>query len=189
LSGARPAHGAVLEWIDAWPGWSPTGTLVLAVDPARWAPPAAPFVIDDVVFAAKHELHVTVVGRALGAEVLAAIAEGRIATGALRDAFAAQRWRLRRSGRRLRLRKLPPAGGAGTVIESVIEPVALPAMARFHAWLGNALGRDLPVPPPHVTLYVRGDPEGIGVPDEASLARYRCGDEASLTRRRERTSR
>jgi hypothetical protein len=32
------------------------------------------------------------------------------------------------------------------------------------------------VPPPHVTLYVRGDAEGIGVPDEASLARSRCGE-------------
>jgi hypothetical protein len=49
-------------------------------------------------------------------------------------------------------------------------------MARFHGWLGQALGRALPVPPPHVTLYVRGDAEGIGVPDEASLARYRCGE-------------
>jgi hypothetical protein len=142
------------------------------VDPARWAPPAAALAIDDAVFAPKLELHVTIVGRALGAEVLAAIGAGRIAAPALRAAFAAQRWRLRRSGLCLRLRKPAPAQG----IESVIEPVALPAMARFHAWLGRALGRGLPVPPPHVTLYVRGDPEGIGVPDAASLARYRCGD-------------
>jgi hypothetical protein len=172
LSGARAARGAVLEWSDAWPGWSPRGTLALAVDPARWPPPAAALVIDDAVFAAKRELHVTLVGRALGAEVLAAIAEGRIAAPALRAAFAGQRWRLRRSGLRVRLRKPPPARD----IESVIEPVAMPAMARFHGWLGQALGRALPVPPPHVTLYVRGDAEGIGVPDEASLARYRCGE-------------
>lgn len=171
MSGARPARGVVLEWTDAWPGWSPAGTLALAVDPARWAPPAAALVLGDAVFAAKRELHLTVVGRALGSEVLAAIADGRIAAPALRAAFAAQRWRLRRSGLCLRLRKPPPAHG----IESLIEPVALPAMARFHAWLGDALGRALPVPPPHVTLYVRGDPGGIGVPDEASLARHRCG--------------
>jgi hypothetical protein len=168
LNRARPARGAVLEWTDPWPGWSPAGTLALAVDPARWAPPAAALVIDAVAFAPKRELHVTLVGRALGAEVLAAIDAGRIAAPSLRAAFAAQRWRLRRSGHRLRLRKAPG-------IESVIEPVAMPAMARLHAWLGRALGRALPVPPPHVTLYVRGDPEGIGVPDQATLARYRCG--------------
>jgi hypothetical protein len=171
LSGARPAPGAVLEWTGAWPGWSPGGTLVLPLDPARWAPPTAALAIDDVVFAPKRELHVTLIGRALGAEVLAEIAAGRLAAPELQDAFAAQRWRLRRSGLRLRLRKPPPEQG----IESLIEPVAMPAMARWHAWLGGALGRSLPVPPPHVTLYVRGDPDGIGVPDEASLARYRCG--------------
>jgi hypothetical protein len=48
-------------------------------------------------------------------------------------------------------------------------------MARFHAALGALLGRALPVPPPHVTLYVHGDAEGIGVPDAASLERYRVG--------------
>jgi hypothetical protein len=172
LTGARPVRNTVIEWTGSWPGWSKTGTLVLAVDPARWAPPAAPVAITDVVFAPKRELHVTVVGRALGAEVLAAIADGRIAAAELRAAFAAQRWRLRRSGLCLRLRKPSP----GQVVESVIEPVAMPAMARFHAWLGKALGRELPVPPPHVTLYVRGDPAGIGVPDAATLARLRVGE-------------
>ena len=48
-------------------------------------------------------------------------------------------------------------------------------MARFHARLGGLLGESLPVPPPHVTLYVRGDAEGIGVPDDATLAACRVG--------------
>jgi hypothetical protein len=146
----------------AWPGWGGSDTLVLPVDPHDWPPPSSSLEMDGHVFAPKHELHATVVGKALGARLRAAIAAGAVDESALRQAFAAQAWRLRRSGWRVRLRK--------DAIESIIEPVALPAMARLHAWLGRALGQPLPVPPPHVTLYVRGDAEGIGVPDEQALA-------------------
>jgi hypothetical protein len=162
---------ATIELPAAWPGWSATHTLVLPIDPRDWPPPSLPLDVDGHRFAPKQELHVTVVGKALGARLRAAIEGGRIDEAALRHEFAGQRWRLRRSGERVRLRKPAP----DAAIESIIEPVALPAMARWHAWLGRALGEALPVPPPHVTLYVRGDAEGIGVPDEATLARLRVG--------------
>jgi hypothetical protein len=152
---------------SAWPGWGEAGTLVLPIDPRDWAPPARPLDVDGRVFVPKHELHVTVVGKALGARLREAILGRGIDEAALRREWARQPWRLRRSGWRIRLRK--EAAG------SIIEPVALPAMARMHAWLGRALGEALPVPPPHVTLYVRGDAEGIGVPDAATLARLRVG--------------
>jgi len=160
------SDGAAIDLPSAWPGWGAAGTLVIGIDPRDWAPPLHPLERDGRAFAPKHELHVTVVGKALGAQARAAIAAGDLDEAALRRAFTAQRWRLRRSGRRVHLRK-------DDAVESIIEPVALPAMARFHAWLGRALGRALPVPPPHVTLYVRGDAEGIGVPDAATLARWR----------------
>jgi hypothetical protein len=136
---------------------------VVAIDPACWPPPAAPLAVAGRVLAPKHELHVTVIGKALGLRLQAAVAED-----AVRAAFCAQRWRLRRSGWRLRLRR--------EAQEAVIEPVALPAMARFHARLGRLLGEPLPVPPPHVTLFVCGDAEGIGVPDAATLAALRVGE-------------
>jgi hypothetical protein len=156
--------GAALELAATWPGWGPAHTLVLPIDPRDWPPPSAPLDIAGRTYAPKHELHVTVVGKALGAELCAAIAAGRIDAAGLRRRFEGQRWRLR-------VRKPAP----DDEVESVIEPVALPAMARLHAWLGEALGRPLPVPPPHVTLFVRGDAEGIGVPDAATLARLRVG--------------
>jgi hypothetical protein len=158
----------MIELAPAWPGWSAANTLVIAIDPRAWAPPSQPVEHDGREFAPKHELHVTVVGKTLGAQARAAIAAGDLDEPTLRRAFTAQRWRLRRSGWRVHLRK-------DETVESIVEPVALPAMARFHAWLGRALGRSLPVPPPHVTLYVRGDAEGIGVPDAATLARLRAG--------------
>jgi hypothetical protein len=145
-----------------WPGWSDAGSLVVAIDPAAWAPPRALILVHGVVFKPKDELHVTVVGSKLGESVRAAVEDAAVAR-----AFASQQWRLCRSGWRLRLRKEDK--------QSIVEPVALPAMARFHAWLGQRLGLTLPVPPPHVTLYVNGDPEGIGVPDGEACARYRLG--------------
>jgi len=153
---------------SAWPGWGDAHTLVLPIDPRDWPPPSLDLELAGLAFAPKHELHVTVVGKALGARIRAAIAAGRIDESALRQTFLSQTWRLRRSGWRVRLRK--------DAVESIIEPVALPAMARMHAWFGRALGDSLPVPPPHVTLYVRGDAEGIGVPDAAALERYRLGE-------------
>jgi hypothetical protein len=151
----------------AWPGWSDAGSLVIPVPLSAWRPPESAITVDGGAFAPKHELHVTVIGKTLGAAVRA-----RIDGPELRDAFGSQRWRLRRSGWRVRLRK---AGDDGDFKESIVEPVALPAMARVHAWLGERLGCTLPVPPPHVTLYVRGDPEGIGVPDAESCRRLRVG--------------
>ena len=162
------SRGATIDLPSAWPGWGAAGTLVIAIDPRAWPPPSRPVERDGRAFAPKHELHVTVVGKVLGASLLAAIAAGDLDEAALRRGFAAQRWRLRRSGWRVHLRK-------DAAVDAIIEPVALPAMARFHAWLGRALGRSLPVPPPHVTLYVRGEAEGIGVPDAATLARLRVG--------------
>ena len=164
----------VVELPAAWPGWGANAAVVVAIDAMDWAPPREPCVVDGQAFAPKHELHVTVIGKALGAQLQAELAGGRIDAAAVRSAFAGQRWRLRRSGWRIRLRK--PADAAGKPQrESIIEPVALPAMARLHARLGRLLRRSLPVPPPHVTLYVRGDEEGIGVPDAATLARLRVG--------------
>jgi hypothetical protein len=166
--------GDVIALPRAWPGWTDIGTVIVPIDPAAWPPPARHTTHLGRTYVPKHELHVTVIGRALGAALQAAIASGRVRDSQLADAFApAGPWRLRRSGWRIALRKAAPDQ---SVVESVIEPVALPAMARFHRRLGTVLGRELPVPPPHVTLHVAGDADGIGVPDEATLARLRQGD-------------
>lgn len=149
------------------PEWTKRGTLLLPVDAAAWAPLPPVLVLDGIRFAAKRELHLTLIGRALGAELQAACARDHGFAAAVADAVAAADWSFRRTGRYLRLLRR----GEGRRRHSIIERIELPAMAPFHARLGRLLGRALPVPPPHVTLYTAGDPRGIGVPDEASLAR------------------
>lgn len=150
-----------------WPGLGPGGTLVL---PLREADArvvrAAHVVLDGVRFEAKPELHVTLVGRALGARLAMSIAAGRFTEADVAQRFEALDWTHAPTDAWVWLRK---AKDDGVVAESVIELIDMPAMPVFHFALARLLGDVLAPPPPHVTHFVRGDPEGIGVPDEATL--------------------
>jgi hypothetical protein len=143
---------------------------VLPVPPGRWPPPADGVRLDGLAFDPKPELHVTLVGSALGRELLATFGGSTIAlVDAARDAID---WRFERGGRRLLLRKTLIEHGHTTVAHSIIELVDLPAMACFHRRLGRLLGRQLPVPPPHVTLHTAGRVQGIGVSSPARLRAF-----------------
>ena len=144
------------------------GTLLLAIAPETWCPPPHGVRVDGIDFAAKSELHVTVVGRSLGQELHEAMAGGSVPGPAIEAAIALLDWSWTRRREWWLLRKRDGAVAKAAIVETV----ALPAMRPFHARLGGLLGRTLPVPPPHVTLYVAGDAEGIGVPDEAAWRRY-----------------
>ena len=121
--------------------------------------------LDDARFEPKAELHVTVIGRTLGARITRALADDTLREAELASAFEALDWSWSDTGAYVWLRKDKPAGR----VESVIELIEMPAMAAFHFALGRKLGERLPVPPAHVTRWVRGDAEGIGVPDEDAL--------------------
>lgn len=150
----------------------PPHTLLLPIDPDCWPPPPGPIRVGDTVYAAKRELHVTLIGSRLGHEL-----HVTFATAFLHDeitrALAGQDWRFQRTGRLVALAH--PAAGAGNANSrapqrgSVIELIELPAMRLFHRALGALLGRQLPVPPPHVTLYTAGDPGGIGLASPRQL--------------------
>lgn len=145
------------------PAWTDAGTLLLPIAPATWPVPTAPLRLDGIGFVPKHELHVTLVGRVPGT----ALRDAGLGEAAL-SACAGLDWHPRRRYAWLRLERR--AGGRRR--HSIVELVELPAMATLHARLGTLLGRALPVPPAHVTLYTAGDDRGIGVPDATALARY-----------------
>jgi len=142
--------------------------LLLAIAPQAWRPPSRGVRVDGIDFVPKSELHVTIVGRALGAQVRLAMAADPALATAIDATVASLDWSWTRDRSWWLLRKRERGAGKA----SIAETVALPAMLRFHARLGQLLGRTLPVPPPHVTLYVAGDMEGIGVPDEERWRRY-----------------
>ena len=140
-------------------------SLMLPIPRSRWAPPDAPVTVDGIALAPKAELHITLIGRRLANELRTTFDTTFLDT-AIATAFDACDWTFTRTGRYLLLRK-PIPGQA--VAHSIIERVELPAMAPFHRHLGRLLGRELPVPPPHVTLYVAGRDRGIGVASDAAL--------------------
>jgi hypothetical protein len=153
-----------------WPVPGAGDSLVLPIPPGEWAPPREGVEVDGIAFAPKPELHLTLVGGQLGRELRAAFAESWLAA-AVTAALDAQEWRFTRTGRHWLLRKPFVAQGKRKTAHSIVEHVELPAMAPFHRELGRLLGRQLPVPPPHVTLYVAGRKQGIGV---ATIAQWRA---------------
>lgn len=161
-----------IERAPKWPGWTQQKTLLLPIDPAEWAPEAHPVLLDGHHFVPKPELHVTLIGRALGQQLLASPGERRYRTLVARTAFESLDWSFTRTGTLLRLEKHGAEGGPDDRMGSIIELVELPAMVEFHRQLGLLLGRELPVPPPHVTLYTAGKAKGIGVPNTNALREF-----------------
>ena len=147
-------------------------SLVLPIASEDWTPPQHGAEIDGIAFTPKPELHITVIGNRLGRELREAFAAPWLRM-MVSTAFAKHDWRFTRSRRHCLLRKPFVEHGHLRVAHSVIERVDLPAMAPFHRELGRLLGRQLPVPPPHVTLYVAGRAEGIGVGTRGKLRGYR----------------
>lgn len=143
---------------------------VLPIPPERWAPPAAPLRVDGLVLQPKPELHITLVGNALGRELHRVF--GDRAGPLVEDAVAALDREWVRTGERLLLRRTTGKPGEQVTAHSLIERIRQPAMARLHRELGRLLGRRLPIPPPHVTLYVAGREEGIGISSPARLRAF-----------------
>jgi hypothetical protein len=147
-----------------------TSSIVLPVPPERWPPPGDGVRLDHLAFDPKPELHVTLVGTCLGRELQATF--GATMAARVREARDALDWHFERSGRCLLLRKSCAEYGHVRVAHSIIELIDLPAMAPFQRALGRMLGRQLQVPPPHVTLYTAGCAQGIGVSSPARLRAF-----------------
>lgn len=157
-------------WHPAWPGFSARGSLPLRLPMAECARLATmpTLRVRELVLERKREFHVTLLNRALGARVHEPRAGGALA-GALPALFAVLDWSWRATGERWLLLEAKD----GKTNYSVIELIDMPAYARFRAAVGERLGEALPDAPPHVTLFVAGDPIGIGLDSQAEFERLR----------------
>lgn len=155
-------------WHPAWPGFSARGSLLLPLPAALFAGLAPTLALAGVELQRKAEFHVTLCDRALGAR-LRSPREGGAPAGKLPALFESQDWGWRATGERWLLLEAQPDGPA----HSVVELLDMPAFARFRAQAGELLGEALPDAPAHVTLYVAGNPIGIGIGSQADFARLR----------------
>lgn len=155
-----------------WPGFSARGTLLLPLDPDRMATPfGATFEHGGLRLRRKREFHVTVLDA-----TRARAARARLGAGSIRALYAQFPWTPQRTGRYALLRERKCVATRAVDCWSLIEHLELPAMAEFLAALARRLDTTFGEPVPHVTHYVAGDADGIGVPHVAALTRMRVCD-------------
>ena len=145
-----------------WPGFRDDGALILPLDGARFLPPGSPIRlrVDGHVLERKHELHATLLGRDAGSSLRGQLGEAR-----MRALFETFDWQLQGTARYALIHKAKPQWEGPLEAWSVIEHLHAPAFAQFRHALAEASGLPIDSGVPHVTLYVAGDPYGIGLPD------------------------
>lgn len=157
--------------VVAWPGLRPGRALLLPIGTAAFAGLPDTRVVDGMALARKREFHLTLLPTAMTAALATALRALPVAVAARwrRERFAALDWRWRLTGEQW----LVGRRGAGKPeARSIVACVEQPAQAAFRESVASLLGTALPAPFPHVTLYVHGDPVGIGLPDpDTFLAR------------------
>ncbi|HET9485198.1 MAG TPA: hypothetical protein VFO79_14650, partial [Xanthomonadales bacterium] len=154
-----------------YPGFSRDKTLILPIPPDAWPPPTDGLTLDGSDFEPKSELHVTILGSEYGAYVHDAVKNGFLREADFVRAFERQPWGFARTGEyRLLARDKQRDDGTTLRAKSIVAMLSMSSMQAFHYWLAARLGIDPIVPPPHVTLWVSGDRNGIGLTCEEDLA-------------------
>ena len=137
-------------------GFSRQRGLVMPVDEEPLRDALAPdIVIDGLKLTRKHEFHVTLLDRKEAALVAEFIDDD-----ALRARLLREDWTARASGSPWLIRD---TRRDGSWRHSIVQLLELPALAAFRRGLAEPGALDLPEMPPHITLYVAGDPKGIGL--------------------------
>jgi hypothetical protein len=130
-------------------------------------------VLDGKVFKPKDEVHITVIGKELAAALREAVErdpalEHQIDLAIVEAPWYAPGWSYVRTGRFYhvdRWRREPERRKEEGPKESIIERVEAPDVVAFFARLSALTGEAYEVPPLHVTLYIHGDPYGVGLPN------------------------
>ncbi len=152
-----------------WPGFDPSGSLLLPLPESFAGPAAGPgFTVDGIELTRKDEFHVTLLNRKLGAKVLAVLGAARIA-----QCFRERTWSPRRTGDYWLIHKHKETAGRPLEAWSIVELLELPAMAEFLDELSLLSRIEIPQPFPHLTHYVRGDAGGIGIASQAVFSELR----------------
>jgi len=157
-----------------WPGFTPARSFVLPLQATRMATPFGDTcLIDGMRLERKSEFHVTVLSQDMS-RAAAGLGEAR-----LHALYGSRQWTPRRTGRYALLHQAKPAGTGMLECWSLIEHLDLPAMLAFRGELARMLGDAFADPVPHVTHYVRGDPNGIAVSDIRAFQALRVRDVSS----------
>lgn len=158
----------MIAWHPDWPGFSARGSLLLPLAAADFPGLERRLCVDGIDLLRKSEFHVTVLDRELGAHAHEP-APGGAPAARLPALFASLDWRWRRTGARWLLQETQ----AEALAHSVIELIEMPALNAFRRELAALLGEPVAPTPAHVSLYLAGTSEGIGLRSQAEFERLR----------------
>ena len=162
---------------SVWPGFNEKGSLIIPLEWSEVPFPQRPINVDGERFEPKHELHVTVIGKESGRAIQEKILLGPLNDSTLPQDFEEIDWSFKPGDvvHLLSREKVNPEEGAIVLEKTIILPLHMPGMTAFYKCLKshNLLPTNTPGPPPHITLYSRNCPGGIGVPDEQTLIKLR----------------
>ena len=156
------------------------GSVIIPLERDDFFFPSNKIRFDGEWFEPKDELHITVIGKQHGKALIDRIAQSADIEAVIGRAFEAIDWQFNTTGPVHVLSRLKEETGseeAGTVLEkTIIIRLDMPGMAFFYDGLKDQglIPNDLPTPPPHVTLYSRNCPGGIGLPDDSVLNELSC---------------
>ena len=149
-----------------WPGLSPHGTLVISVDRNRFDMLPGALEFHGRIFKPKHETHITVFGSTTGAVVRRSIQQDPSMEKRIIEAFEHTDWSWTTMGEYRHLaRTANDSTSALDTEDSIIVLIEMNGMQSFYGKLKELgiVDKQLPVPPPHVTLYTSNCDTGIGV--------------------------
>ena len=153
-----------------WPGFNEKQTVIIPLGKNSFDVSDHPVIFQGTQFLPKDEFHVTLVGKCPGKLLQEKIALNPEIEAQLKQVFQNIDWSFRRTGPiHILSRTREKTGNDGIAVpviqKSIIQQLTMPGMPIFYDYLRaqGFLEPDWPAPPPHVTLYTRNCPYGIGV--------------------------
>lgn len=134
------------------------GTLLLRVPSGALDLPGQPIRLPEGEFRPKDELHVTLVGRALGAR----LRKAGLRPEQMERLAAGRDWTVRPT-REYWLVQAPDEPGREAPRQSIVQLIDVPDLEPFLAELAQTAGITLPDPAPHLTWYTRNGGQGVGL--------------------------
>lgn len=150
-----------------WPGFTETGSVLIRLVPESFRFSSNTIAINGVTYEAKHELHITLAGSNSGQILKEKILLDQSVNDTLKHIFESIDWRFSLSGPVHVLSRKKDSILQG----SVIMLINMPGISEFYQLVKKAgiMDPEIPVPPPHITLYTYNCPRGISVPGPEAL--------------------
>jgi hypothetical protein len=150
-----------------WSGINAKGNVLIDLESELFCLAKSPILVQGEHFTPKDELHVTLMGSEHGLILQDKIQHDQTIGKLLEKTFEEIDWSYKQTGPVHILSR----SEEGVVERSVIMLIEMPGVTTFYDQL-KAIGLidlEAPVPPPHVTMYTKNCPLGIGVPSDEAL--------------------